>query len=115
MVTINSRANGAAGEREFAKFLTDLGFPSRRGQQFSGSPDSPDVVGGIAGTHCEVKRVQKLNIDNAMDQAVRDCGTAVPYVAHRKNGRPGLITLRASDLIRFMGLVNRCLSRFQGN
>lgn len=105
-MTINSRAKGAAGEREWAKFLYVItGFAARRGQQFAGGPDSPDIVGGIPGTHCEVKRVEKLNIDNAMEQAVRDCGSKIPYVAHRKNNKSWLITIRALDLVKFAALV----------
>ena len=41
---INSRQKGARGERELAAVFTTAGFPARRGQQFSGSPDSPDIV-----------------------------------------------------------------------
>ena len=42
---INSRAKGCRGEREVAALLRANGFPSaRRGQQFRGTADSPDVV-----------------------------------------------------------------------
>ena len=98
----NSRAKGAGGEREWAAFLRELGWAkARRGQQFSGSPDSPDVVGGIPGTHPEVKRVQRLNIHDAMKQAIRDAGLQIPYVAHRRNRDEWLVTIRAEDLRRF--------------
>ena len=105
MSKINSRDKGARGEREFAQKLTEMGFTARRGCQFSGSPDSPDVVGGIYGTHVEVKRVERLNIDNAMDQAINDCGDNLPYVAHRKNSKKWLITLQLEDLLEFAELV----------
>tara|TARA_R100000995_G_scaffold82887_1_gene57566 strand:+ start:984 stop:1325 length:342 start_codon:yes stop_codon:yes gene_type:complete len=104
---INSRQKGARGEREYAKVLTEMGYKSRRGCQFAGGEDSPDVVGGILGTHVEVKRVEKLNIEKAIDQAVRDCGKNVPYVAHRKNGREWLVTLRLSDLKDFARLIHQ--------
>jgi Holliday junction resolvase len=95
----NSRDKGARGEREWAKWMTEnIGLFTRRGRQYSGNPDSPDVVGGIPGTHCEVKRVERLNIYEAMDQAVGDAGEKIPYVAHRRNRREWLITLRAQDL-----------------
>ena len=101
-MTINSRRKGAQGEREWAGFLrTSFGLSAHRGCQFSGSPDSPDVIGGIPGTHCEVKRVERLNIDNAMAQSVGDCGENIPYVAHRKNRGEWLITVRAADLLSF--------------
>lgn len=98
----NSRQKGARGEREWAAYLRDLGFgDARRGQQFSGSPDSPDVAGGIPCTHPEVKRVERLNLHDAMKQAVADAGDAIPYVAHRRNRDVWLVTLRADDLRMF--------------
>jgi Holliday junction resolvase len=100
---VNSRAKGCRGEREWAEYLRGMGFAgARRGQQFSGSPDSPDVVGGIPGTHPEVKRVEALNLTVAMAQAEQDCGEGtVPYVAHRRDRTPWLVTVRAIDLAAF--------------
>jgi Holliday junction resolvase len=41
----NQRQKGARGEREAAKLLRDLGFAgARRGQQFRGGYDTPDVI-----------------------------------------------------------------------
>lgn len=98
---MNSREKGKRGEREWAEKLRALGLKARRGAQFSGSPDSPDVVGGWDGTHAEVKRVENLDIPKAVQQAVRDCGAKVPYVAHRKNGGEWFITIRAEDWFKF--------------
>ena len=104
---VNSRDKGARGEREYAAVLTEMGFSARRGCQFAGGEDSPDVVGGIHGTHVEVKRVEKQNLDKAMEQAIRDCGKNVPYVAHRKNGKQWLVTLQLADLKTFARLVHQ--------
>jgi len=103
----NSRAKGARGEREWAKYLRGLGYETaRRGQQYSGSPDSPDVAEGIPGTHPEVKRVERLNIHDAMNQAIVDGGdNVVPYVAHKRNRGEWLVTLRADDLRQFAALL----------
>jgi len=102
---VNSRAKGARGEREWALWLKIwLGIKARRGQQFAGGPDSPDVI-GLEGTHAEVKRVEKLNISKAMQQAVRDCGDNLPYVAHRKNGEAWMITIQAADIRAFVVLL----------
>jgi hypothetical protein len=114
---MNSRRKGKVGEREFAALLREHGFDARRGQQFSGSPDSPDVVSdALAWLHVEVKRVQNLNLADACAQAERDqtgsglnaAGAAKPkklawIVAHRRNHAPWLITMRAEfffDLVR---------------
>ena len=70
-VTMNSRAKGARGERAFRDLLRAEGYEARRGQQFSGSPDSPDVVcPDLAQYHFEIKCVERLNIEDAMAQAL---------------------------------------------
>jgi hypothetical protein len=100
---MNSRNKGKVGEREFASLLREHGFDARRGQQFSGGADSPDVVSeALAWLHVEVKRVQNLNLTDACVQAEGDCGRGAPaghkkpwIVAHRRNHAPWLITMRA--------------------
>lgn len=51
---------------------------------------------GLEGIHIEVKRVEKLNIENAVAQAERDLTTKkekrLPIVFHRKNRKPWLAT-----------------------
>lgn len=97
----NSRAKGARGEREWAKWLTDRGFPARRGVQYAGSPDSPDVVcDALPDTHFEVKRVEALNIFKACIQAVEDCGGRTPVVAFRRNGADWWVSVRAEDWLK---------------
>jgi Holliday junction resolvase len=99
---INSRQKGARGERAYAKWLRDnFGLEARRGQQFCGGSESPDVIGGFDNTHVEVKFVEKLSIEKAMNQAKNDCGDKIPYVAHKRNRSELLITVRASDLKSF--------------
>lgn len=106
-MSVNSRAKGAAGERECAKFLAQYGYETRRGQQFKGGPDSPDVV-GVPGVHAEVKRVERLNIEDAMAQAIRDAAEGeVPVVMHRKNNCKWLATLRLSDFMELYGETGR--------
>ncbi len=100
---INSCRKGKAGERELANFLNDLfpGLEARRGQQHKGGDDSPDVV-GLPGIHIECKRVEKLNLSEAMKQAMRDAGHNVPSVWHRKNKEDWMVTLRVVDLLSFV-------------
>jgi Holliday junction resolvase len=103
-VTINSRAKGARGEREFAEYLRAYGWGARRGQQFSGSPDSPDVVTDIPGVHFEVKRVEKGSIYPWLAQAKADAGTSgkVAVVAHRRNKEPWIAIMPMSDLMELL-------------
>lgn len=104
---MNSNRKGKVGEREFAKKLQEIGCEqAHRGQQYQGSPKSPDVANGIPGTHPEIKRVERLNIHDAINQAIADSGPSdVPYVAHRRNHGDWLVTLRFDDLIRFCECV----------
>ena len=97
---INSRNKGKVGEREIAKILRDYGYDCRRGEQYCGANGDADVV-GLPDIHCEIKRVEKLNIDNAIDQAVRDARAGeMPTVFHRKNRKPWLVTMRLDDWMR---------------
>lgn len=89
---INSRRKGAVGEREIAGILQEYGYSTRRGQQFSGANGDADVE-GLPGIHMEVKRVEHLNIDKALQQAIRDNYAdelkqgkkLIPAVFHRAN------------------------------
>jgi len=96
----NSRAKGCRGELEWSKFLQAQGFEARRGQQFSGNNGDPDVVSNMP-IHWEVKRVEKLNLDNALKQADNDAKQGmIPIVAHRKNGQKWNITISAENFFR---------------
>lgn len=97
---MNSRQKGARGEREIAKILRQRGYDARRGQQYSGANGDADVV-GLPGIHIEVKRVEALNIDKAMEQAITDAKPGeMPAVFHRKNGKEWKATVRLKDFIK---------------
>ena len=74
---MNSRQKGAAGERELAKKLREYGYDCRRGQQYCGANGDADVI-GLEGIHIECKRVERLNIDDAMLQAIREMSSFWP-------------------------------------
>lgn len=90
-----SREKGKRGEREFAALCRRHGIAARRGQQYSG--EGGDDVVGLPGIHVEVKRVERLNLWEAMAQAIRDSHGDKPIVAHRKNGAGWLVTMPAED------------------
>src|SRR2546423_1859105 len=100
---MNSREKGKRGERQWRDELRAQGFQARRGQQFSGSPDSPDVVcEQLRWIHFEVKAVERLNIEEAMEQAKRDCAGKVPIVAHKRSFRTWLVTMKAETFFRLL-------------
>lgn len=94
---VNSRTKGKVGELELARLLKHEGYDTRRGQQFSGINGDADVL-GLPGIHIECKRVEKLNIYDAIGQAERDHREgSLPAVFHRKNRCPWLVTMRLTD------------------
>lgn len=96
---MNSCDKGKRGEREFSALLRTHGFDARRGQQFSGSPDSPDVVSdALVWMHIEIKRVQHLNLAKACAQAKRDAEGKPWIVAHRRNRGPWMVTMDDREL-----------------
>ena len=100
---INSRRKGARGEREFAGLLRDNGFDARRGQQFAGGADSPDVVSrALAWLHVEVKHVEQLNVVGACAQAEGDANGKPWIVAHRRNGTPWRVTMSVETFFEFL-------------
>jgi Holliday junction resolvase len=103
---INSRAKGARGERELAKYLTDQGFPAKRGVQFSqgkfGLTES-DVVCEALPLHIECKRVEAGNPYVWLTQAVRDAKEGkIPTVFHKRNDHEWIVVLRADDFISIL-------------
>jgi len=101
---VHSRNKGAAGERELAREIGRIfRCSARRGQQFCGSPDSPDVVTSIPGVHLECKRTERFQLYAALGQATRDAGEAsVPVVCHRQNRQPWVAVVKLDDLPRLV-------------
>ena len=100
---INSKAKGKRGERYVAKYCRDnYNLPdARRGVQYCGLKGNADVVDCFPDTHIECKFTERLNINKAMIQAVRDAGTQISVVAHKCNGGELMWTVRGCDLKRF--------------
>ena len=98
---MNSRQKGARGERELAGILRqEYGFDARRGQQYCGANGDADVV-GLPGVHIECKRVEHLNLYDAMAQAKHDKKEEeLPAVFHRKNECKWLVTMELDDWMR---------------
>ena len=101
---MNSREKGKRGERQWRDELRANGYVARRGQQFAGSAESPDVVcDELRWIHFEVKAVERLNIRDAMDQAMRECGVRkTPIVAHKRSFRGWLVTMEAEVFFKLL-------------
>lgn len=96
-----SQRKGRAGELELARLLQGCGYDVQPGRavSYGATPD----ISGLPGVHCEVKRVERLNVPETMDQAVRDAERfqdGVPALFHRRNRSPWLVTMRLQDWMR---------------
>ena len=101
---INSKTKGKVGELELAHYLTDAGHPARRGQQFQGTPDSPDIVcPTLSQYNLECKRKEKLSLYQAMEQAESDCGEGQsPVVIHRRNKKRWVSIMYLDDWLELV-------------
>jgi Holliday junction resolvase len=100
-VGAKSQRKGRSGEIELVKILNNNGISAETGQAVSfGS--TPDIV-GVDGVHAEVKRVERLNILEAMNQAIRDSekfDDGLPTLFHRRNRSPWLVTMTLEDWLK---------------
>jgi Holliday junction resolvase len=98
-MTINSKDKGRRGEQELARKLREYGYTeAKRSVQYCGANGDADVI-GLPGIHIECKRVERLQLYDAIDQAKRDCGENIPAVFHRKNNCEWLVIMRLEDWI----------------
>lgn len=97
---LNSRQKGKRGELELSHKLQEYGYDTRRGQQYCGANGDADVV-GLPNIHIECKRVQNLNIYNAIKQAQNDANSnELPAVFHRKDRQEWLVTMTLDDWMK---------------
>ena len=100
-----SRNKGKRGEREVANFYKDRSIQARRGVQFKGGMNSPDIIVEELDEffHHEVKWVEKLSLLKAMEQCKNESSIKqVPLVVHKKNNTPWLVTLHLHDWINII-------------
>ena len=100
---MNVKRKGTGGENELAAILRDAGIRAYRNDQiYRGGKDNPDVWAEIGSQklHIEVKRVEKLNVPEAVKQAITDAAEgSLPVVAHRRNREQWLITIPLAALL----------------
>lgn len=110
----SSKRKGKIGELEVANLLKAAGYNARRSSQYCGNTgDAPDVrVEGLP-LHIEVKRVERLNLKQAYQQAVHDSkangNNEIPVIFHRRSRQPWMVTLSADDFLTLIkkGEINK--------
>lgn len=99
----NGKRKGKEGELELAHKLEEYGYKTKRSVQYNGKDGQADVI-GLPHIHIECKRVEKLNIYDAIAQAKRDAkNDDKPAVFHRKNRCNWLVTM---ELDKFMEIYD---------
>ena len=103
-----SQRKGRTGELELARLLRGYGYDVQPGQAVSYGA-TPDLV-GLSGVHIECKRNERLNVPEAMAQAVRDADRfrdGAPAVFHRRNRSGWLVTMRLPDWMKMYQKVHK--------
>ena len=96
---MNSKRKGKTGELELCRALRGHGYECKRSVQYSGANGDADVV-GLPGIHIECKRVERLNLEDAMAQSRRDAREGeIPVVMHRKTRSPWMVTMTLEDWV----------------
>lgn len=96
-----SQRKGAEGEKELSALLQSEGYPVEWGgsRTYGTVPD----ISGLPGIHIECKRVERLNVPEAMKQAIADTEKfhdGLPALFHRRNRSPWLVTMRLTDWLK---------------
>lgn len=116
-MTINSRSKGVRTERELSKKLEEvMGWKARRTQQYCGAAgDSDVVIEELPQVFLESKAVEKLNVQAAMDRAAEDAAAEgkIPVLAHKRNRKEWLMTIRLSDMPQLLQMVEIYVSMKQ--
>ena len=109
---MNQRQKGARGERLWRDELREQGFEARRGQQFSGGSESPDVVcEELKNLHMEVKFVEREAIRNWMAQAQKDAKDPEKCIVAHKTSRHDWLVTMPTEL--FFGLLREGLDHLK--
>ena len=99
-----SRNKGKRGELEIVKILKVE--KAQRSAQCKGNTGDAADVEGLPGIHIEVKRVERLNLKKAYEQAVNDSkengNNDIPAIFHRGSYQPWMVTLSLEDFLSFI-------------
>ena len=82
------------GNREFAKLCRDYGFAAVR--CVKGHLDCC----GLPGLAVTVRRTERLRLDRAMADAIREAGDKLPILVHRASRQPWRITMEPDTFFR---------------
>lgn len=85
-----------------------MGWTANRTAQHCGDAGDSDIlIHQLPQVFAEVKRVEKLNVQAAMDKASQQAEAAgkIPVLFHRRNRTPWLVTLKLDQLPQFADMM----------
>lgn len=94
-----AKAKGARGERLLSAFLNSFGLHTHRGYVHCGQSDLVDLLG----IHVECKNVERLNVRQAMEQAIREADKrkdGMPTVFWKVSRKPWLTIMLTEDWVK---------------
>ncbi|MCD8208518.1 MAG: hypothetical protein LUD72_11315 [Bacteroidales bacterium] len=97
-----SQRKGRNAEITLARLLRDAGYLGVRPGRALSYGAEPDLT-GLPFIHPEVKFVERLNVQEAMDQAIRDSEKfedGLPAVFHKRSRCPWLVTMTLDDWLK---------------
>jgi hypothetical protein len=108
-----AKAKGARGERLLSAFLNSFGLHTHRGYVHCGQSDLVDLLG----IHVECKNVERLNVRQAMDQAIREADKrkdGMPTVFWKVSRKPWLTIMLTEDWVKLY-MMARGRSEIEGS
>ena len=102
---MNVKRKGSRAEGEVLQiFRENCLYAVRNDQRYISGHWNPDILLEVQGTeyHCEIKRVEQLNLGAALRQAERDTDGSgrVPVVIHRRNREQWIVSMNLEDFLR---------------
>lgn len=101
-----AKAKGARGERLLSAFLNSFGLHTHRGYVHCGQSDLVDLLG----IHVECKNVERLNVRQAMDQAIKEAEKrkdGMPTVFWKVSRKPWLTIMLTEDWVKLYLMARR--------
>ena len=101
-----SKDKGARGERLLSAFLNSFGLHTHRGYVHCGQSDVVDLLG----IHCEVKFVERLNVRQAMEQAITEAKKrkdGMPTVFWKRSRKGIMVCMRFDDWMKLYKMARR--------
>ena len=101
-----AKAKGARGERLLSAFLNSFGLHTHRGYVHCGQSDLVDLLG----IHVECKNVERLNVRQAMEQAIKEAEKrkdGMPTVFWKVSRKPWLTIMLTEDWVKLYLMARR--------